>query len=302
MKIKLFISVLLLVFVFTRFPLGEIADCMKNTNIGWFLAAIALGELMLLSQALRWSYLVILPKEAKPKMMSFIRYTAVGYFFNMLAPGGLGGDAYRSVALGRAEKMMSRSVASVFFARLLGMLAIAILFWIGYMLLPGDELEKIPFYAIWFMAISTAMFLVICLFFVFNPLNSKLASSKNGYLQKILSVMEKMSDYKKRPGLLFLAFADSFFIQFLAVVSQWVCFAAIGVDVSWSLLLVIVPVTVLAIAIPVSFNGIGVREWSLLFLSAHIINPSELLASVLLGYAVTLFLALQGGLAYLLKK
>lgn len=287
LPIKLLVSALLLFFVFSRFPLGDIAVNLQKTNFLWFLAALGLGELMLLSQALRWHYLIILPSESKPKMKDFIRYTAVGYFFNMLAPGGLGGDVYRSVALGKAQKIMSHSVASVFFARILGMFALTVLFWIGYAFLNLDELSKIPIYAIWFMAVATIVFFLICLFLIFNPFKN--------------SVATKMSEYKKHPFLILLAFADSIFIQFLAVVSQWVCFKAIGVEVDWSLLLVIVPVTVLAIALPVSFNGIGIREWSLLFLSAQIINPNELLASVLLGYAVTLFLALQGAIFYIIS-
>ncbi len=277
--VKLLVSISLIVLVIWKFPISEIFYNLQNAKIGWFLATFLLGELIILNQAFRWHYLLIVPKEQKPKFSILLKYTAVGYFFNILAPGGIGGDAYRSIALGRAHNVIAGSVASVFIAKIFGLLAVCLLFWLA---LPHSE--KIPEQAIGFMAAASLLLVVFCLFIVFNPF-------KKGKLGEIAG---KLREYKEYPLRLAIAMFGSLLMQILVVFMQISLFYAVGIEFSLALVFVIVPATILITAIPISFNGIGVREWSMLSLTAYTINSEQLLASLFLGYAVIILQAVQG--------
>ncbi|MDR1759205.1 MAG: flippase-like domain-containing protein [Fibrobacter sp.] len=281
--IKLIISALLIALILWKFPISEIIVNLQKAKFGWVLIAFLLGELIILNQAFRWNYLLIVPGEQKPKFGVLLKYTAAGYFFNLLAPGGVGGDAYRSVALGRAHNVIAGSVASVFVARMFGLLALCLLFWIA---LPYSEV--IPKQAIWFMTAATLFLMILCLCLAFNPF-------KKG---KLGALAEKLRDYKKYPMRLLAAMLGSILMQVLVILMQLAVFKAVGISISWGLLFVIMPVTTLITAIPVSFNGIGVREWSLLSLTAYTINSEQMLAALFLGYAIVILQAVQGGIIY----
>jgi len=284
-QIKLIASILLIILILWKFPVSEIIANLQNAKIGWLLLAFLLSEFVILSQAFRWHYLLIVPKEQKPEFTALLKYTIVGYFFNLFAPGGLGGDAYRSIALGKAHNVIAGSVASVFVARILGLVALCLLFWLA---LPYSE--QIPEQAIWFMAVATFFLLVFCFCIVFNPFN----------MGKLKAFADKLREYKKYPLRLLAAMFGSLFMQILVVFMQVALFKSVGISVPLAFVFAILPVTILIATIPISFNGIGVREWSMLSLTAYAINSEQLLASLLLGYAVIILQAVQGAIFYIM--
>ncbi|GBU23936.1 hypothetical protein R83H12_00555 [Fibrobacteria bacterium R8-3-H12] len=284
-QIKLTASILLMILLLWKFPVSEIITNLQNVKVGWLLLCFLLGELVIVNQAFRWHYLLIVPKEQKPKFDILLKYTATGYFFNLLAPGGLGGDAYRSIALGKAHNVIAGSIASIFVARILGLVALCLLFWLA---LPYSEL--VPEQAVWFMAVATLFLLIVCFCIVFNPFN----------MGKFKAFAEKLREYKKYPLKLLAATLGSLFMQILVVFMQVAQFKSVGISVPLTFVFAIVPVTILLTAIPISFNGIGIREWSMLSLTAYAINSEQLLASLLLGYAIIILQAVQGAIFYIM--
>ena len=281
MYLKILVSLVLVILIAWKFPVLEIIGSLSSVKISWFLLAFFLGELVILSQAVRWNYLLI--EEQKPKFRVLLKYTVIGYFFNLFAPGGVGGDAYRSVAMGRAHNVLAGSVASVFVARIFGLFALCLLFWLTFS-------DDIPKEAAWFVAAVSLFLIGLSLFLVFNPF-------KKG---KFATFAEKLREYKQYPLRLLLALFGSVFMQALVVFMQFAQFKAIGVDVPLTFVFAIVTGTALLTTIPVSFNGIGVREWGMLSLSATAINSEQILASLLLGYAIVILHAVQGAIFYII--
>lgn len=295
--VKLGFSILLLALLATRFPLGEIVDRIHNTLPQWIMATLLLGELVMLNQAFRWRHMLLIAEAEKPPLSTFFRYTAIGYFFNLVLPGGMGGDAVKSVAFGRSQGNMNDSIASVAVARLMGLIALVFLFWSGYSL--G---HTVPLQAVGFMAFCTLGLLVLVLLLAFNPLVRLRAESVHTWLQKIGNIAERMKAYRHFPGKTLVGFGDSLLMQLILIAMQWCYFRAVGLDIPWGLLLVIMPISTLATMVPVSFYGIGVREWAMLALVPPEWNSQQVLASVLLGYVVVFFQAIQGALFFALGK
>ncbi|MDR0517146.1 MAG: flippase-like domain-containing protein [Fibromonadaceae bacterium] len=284
LSFKFVVSMILVALILWKFPIFEIIENLRSIKITWFLAAFLLGELIIINQAFRWYYLLIIPKEQKPKFSVLLKYTAVGYFFNIFTPGSLGGDAYRSIALGKV--LIANSVASVFINKISGLLALCLLFWIAY-----PYSEWVPEQASWFMAAASLFLIIFCLFIIFNPI-------KKG---KLGEIAEKLREYRKHPLRLLAAVLGSLLMQTLVVFMQISQFYAVGIEVSLAFVFIIVPTTVLLTTIPISFNGIGVREWSMLSLTAALVNSEQLLASMLLGYTIIILQALQGWIFFIIE-
>lgn len=281
---KLFISSLLIALLIWKFPVSDIIENLRNVKLGWFFLAFLINEFIIFNQAYRWYYLLIVRSEQKPEFSTLLRYTVIGAFFNLISPGGIGGDAYRSVTLGRVHNFMASSVAAVFVAKILGFLALCLLFWFA---LPHTE--GISEQVVWFMAAASLFLVVFCICVAFNPF-------KKG---RFGVFAEKLKSYKKYPFRLIMATFDSVFMQILGVLTYMALFKATGISISLGLVFVVMPITILIAAIPISFNGIGVREWSLLSLTAYTINSEQILASLLLSYAIAILQAVQGGIFYI---
>ncbi|MES1211667.1 MAG: lysylphosphatidylglycerol synthase domain-containing protein, partial [Acidobacteriota bacterium] len=83
------------------------------------------------------------------------------------------------------------------------------------------------------------------------------------------------------------------------VVNAWVISRALHVELGLAPFFLIVPLAVFLMMIPVSINGIGVREnLFVFFLAAFGVAESTGLAFAWLDYGIVLLQALAGGLVY----
>lgn len=295
--IKLLATLLLLGLLVKQFPLGEIYSHLRHTHIGWVIVTILLGEAVMVNQAFRWRHMLLVPEAAKPPFSAFFHYTAIGYFFNVCLPGGMGGDAVKSIAFGKNLGHMHDSIASVAMARLLGLLALTALFWLG--LLSG---QRTPASASLFMVLATLAQLAMLALLAYNPATRWLLASRFSLARKGGAVLERMQAYRHNPSKTWVGLLDSLAMQLIFVTMQWCYFQAAGLDLPWTLALVIVPVSTLATMIPITFYGVGVREWTMLALVPASLDSRQVLSSVLLGYVVVFVQALQGALLFALKR
>jgi uncharacterized membrane protein YbhN (UPF0104 family) len=103
----------------------------------------------------------------------------------------------------------------------------------------------------------------------------------------------------RHPGMLFGVFLLSFLIQFADVFAFRVVGSAIQLPVKLIDLLLFVPLLYLAILLPLSFNGIGIRESVfVMFASSWGITSADAVAFSLTVFALNLAGSLVGGIIY----
>ena len=117
-------------------------------------------------------------------------------------------------------------------------------------------------------------------------------------LQASLSIYRK---YKKQ---LILSSLDSLWIQLLTLFIAFAYFKAVGADIDISILVVFTSITIVVSMLPISLNGIGVREGIQVALFTGILGiPAPIVLSAgLLGYIPLLFQALQGAVVLIARK
>ena len=265
----------------------------------WILLMLVAANLIMLIQANRWKGLSVQGPEIPFK--TYYAYTAMGYFFNNLLPTGFGGDAVKSLAFGKKFNQTSQSISAVLLSRIQGLLAMFLCFFIA---LPfALSKTEVPF--VYTLVMTIAM--LACMVFVILCLVSDKVPVPAAILNKLTFIpkMQKsLSIYRQYKKQVLLSSLDSLWLQLLTLFMAYAYFRAVGQEIDISILVVFTSITIVISMLPVSLNGIGVREGVQVALFTGILGiPAPIVLSAgLLGYIPLLFQALQGAVVLLSAK
>jgi uncharacterized protein (TIRG00374 family) len=297
--IQLLVSIGGFAYIFYKIPLSEVID---NWNIGmtpWILAMLVAATLVMAIQANRWKGLSVQGPEIPFK--TYYAYTAMGYFFNNLLPTGFGGDAVKSLAFGKKFNQTSQSVSAVLLARIQGLLAMFLCFFIALPFALNQAEIPIAYTITMTVALLACMVIVVlCLFSDKIPIPHFLTDR----LAFIPKLQNSLSIYRKHKKQILLSSLDSLWLQLLTLFIAYAYFRAVGVDIDISILVVFTSITTVISMVPISLNGIGVREGTQVALFTGILGipASVVLSAGLLGYIPLLFQAAQGAVVLLARK
>jgi uncharacterized membrane protein YbhN (UPF0104 family) len=144
------------------------------------------------------------------------------------------------------------------------------------------------------------VFIILCLFSDKFPI-PRFITDKLTFIPKL---QESLSIYRKYKKQLILSSLDSLWLQLLTLFIAYAYFRAVGVDIDISILVVFTSITTVVSMLPISLNGIGIREGTQVALFTGILGiPAPVvLAAGLLGYIPLLFQALQGAVVLVGSK
>ena len=297
--IQLLVSIGGFAYIFYKIPINEVID---NWNIGmtpWILAMLVAATLVMAIQANRWKGLSVQGPEIPFK--TYYAYTAMGYFFNNLLPTGFGGDAVKSLAFGKKFNQTSQSVSAVLLARIQGLLAMFLCFFIALpFALSKAEIPLVYTLIMTAASLACVIFILLCLFSDKLPI-PQFISNKFSFIGKL---QNSLSIYRKHKKQILLSSLDSLWLQLLTLFIAYAYFRAVGVNIDISILVVFTSITIVISMVPISLNGIGVREGTQVALFTGILGiPAPVVLSAgLLGYIPLLFQAAQGAVVLLAKK
>jgi len=195
----------------------------------------------------------------------------------------MGGDVYKSVAVGNKIKDQSTALFSVFLDRFSGLLILLVMSLFGVSSLWGNTGI---FIGIGLFAIGLILYFPLLNFF----------SSKIKFLKKFQEASDLFVKNKKSAAYVLVY---SFIVQLMSFAVVYVLF--MGMDIYLPLWSVIayMPLTSLSLLIP-SMNGIGTQEtvYAFLFKGAGVTEPLSITVSIMI-HIVRLTLSLAGGVSML---
>lgn len=297
--IQLLVSIGGFAYIFYKIPLSEVIDNWNISMTPWILAMLVAATLVMAIQANRWKGLSVQGPEIPFK--TYYAYTAMGYFFNNLLPTGFGGDAVKSLAFGKKFNQTSQSVSAVLLARIQGLLAMFLCFFLALPFALNQAEIPIAYTITMTVALLACMVIVVlCLFSDKIPIPHFLTDR----LAFIPKLQNSLSIYRKHKKQILLSSLDSLWLQLLTLFIAYAYFRAVGVDIDISILVVFTSITTVISMVPISLNGIGVREGTQVALFTGILGipASVVLSAGLLGYIPLLFQAAQGAVVLLAKK
>ena len=162
---------------------------------------------------------------------------------------------------------------------------------------------EIPFIYTLIMTIALLVCMVIvilCLFSDKIPVPAFILN-KLTFIPKMQKSLSIYRQYKKQ---VVLSSLDSLWLQLLTLFMAFAYFKAVGQSIDISILVVFTSITTIVSMLPISLNGIGVREGVQVALFTGILGiPAPIVLSAgLLGYIPLLFQAIQGAIVLIISK
>jgi glycosyltransferase 2 family protein len=271
----------------------------------WRLIAIAVA-LVLVDRALmayRWLLLLcIIDPADRPPLAEIMRIFFVSTFVGTFLPASIGADAVRAYSMTRLNVRGRDAVASVFMDRMLGVASILLMAAAGLMLardLAGNRT----------IVLSLIVAAGVCgatLLVVFSGAAARLASGLiarlpahlQGFLEGLLASIRRYSAYH---GQLANVLLGSLAVQALRITQAYFLGSGLGLTVPAATYFAFVPLILLVMLLPVTFNGIGTSQAAFVwfFGKANVAAPAAFALSVLF-IALGVVGNLPGGLLYAL--
>jgi uncharacterized membrane protein YbhN (UPF0104 family) len=301
--IKVFVSVGLLVFVFTRIHIERFFDTFAAAEFRYIALALLvyLGSQFL--SALRWKILAR-PLGFNGPFKFFLNFYLIGMFFNLFAPGTVGGDVTRIYYLAREGESnrdkawggaTMHAAVSVFIDRLVGMV---VLVWLGALGLALFPEYAVPSAVRWLTFALAGGFVTGGMLV---PVLRRILPA--GGHPMVVKFRVALGTYRAHWHAIPQAIGLSFVVHVIQAWIHLVIGRAIHIEIPFSYCIILYPLVGTFAALPISLNGLGLREGGYLFLLAVVgINSEKSIAFGVLLFLTVAVDSMIGGVVYLLKK
>jgi hypothetical protein len=298
---KILVTGLFFFYIFSKIDFRQFAETMRGVDIGLLAGALLMlwtGHFICI---LRWRILMR-PLMPTPTFARLGGIYCIGMFFNLTFPTIIGGDAVKVYYAGKPSRSYSESFAAAFLDRDIGMFAMMIIACCAVIFYP----VSIPGVSISLILWSIFTLFVLGNIAVFTPrlyrfLSSALQKPRYGKISaKIDSVAKAFQIAIRHPAAIWKSLGISFVNQLIICVAVWIIAQSLGIRIPLFYFLVFVPVITLISMIPISLNGMGLREYSFMSLFGAIGVAGESCIALGLLYSLIIILSsLPGGVVYI---
>jgi hypothetical protein len=305
--IKVAVTLALYAAVFYKIDVRHFLERLQGTHLGWVALGVvtyAAGQWL---SAWRW-WVLLRPVRLTVPYLRMVGFYFIGMFFNFFLPTIVGGDAVKAILLARETGAPARATMSVFMERNLGLLALLAIATAAAFVAPPVAVKGV-----------SLRHITLLLFAAFIAANIVLADRRAyrviDYLvamtplartrTRAASLYDAVVPYRERRwwGITIAAIGQSFLFQAVVILVVFLSANALDQHVPVAALAVFVPLISLAGMLPVSVNGLGIREAMYLLLFGRIGVPADAAVSMAFIYlAVTLVASLPGGVVYALQR
>lgn len=303
--LKLILSFLFLFLVFRQIDLDQSLSVLSSARFEFLVLAFSIQIITILLSALRWR-IVLENFGVFQTWYALTRLLFIGCFFNIFLPSAIGGDVFRSYFLSKGTgRGMSTTLTSTLLERSAGLCALLM---IGLASSLWTEQELFGFSNFYiFLAISVVYMATNVM--LFHHWTHKLVTSLlsrfrfHSLAEKMELVYHGLNELKKNLHGIVVALTLSLLLQLGTVLVAWLAAQTISLNAPFTLFLVFIPMINLTIMIPLTINGIGLREsaYYLLFSEAGV-APEMSVTLSLLVFIVTIGSAFPGLVYYSLQK
>jgi uncharacterized protein (TIRG00374 family) len=254
-----------------NFPLVErgVSRMVREADWIYLAAAILLLPLSYLLTSYRWHVLL----EAQGIHIGMARtfvINMVGAFYNSIMLGSTGGDLVKAYYASKHTTHRTRAVLTVIIDRVIGLLALLLL---------GGTMAAIQWHIAECRQVALVAGGVLAMTFVgavvfYQPTLHRMTGldwllKKLPMQQQVTKAVDAMHTYGRRPGVVLWAFACSFPVHVISILSATMAGQAFHLPLDFAYYWVVVPVIALVGAIPISPQGAGVMEFFAVQLTKH---------------------------------
>ncbi|MBI2985509.1 MAG: flippase-like domain-containing protein [Deltaproteobacteria bacterium] len=301
--LKTLVSLGILAFLFSRINTAQLVGALTSARLSYLAVALAgyfLGQLLC---SVRWG-LLARPLGFENGAKDFAIFYFIGMFFNLFAPSTIGGDVGRVFYLARGGRRKEgqqwtgatlSALISVLADRIIGLV---VLVWIGAAALALFSNYDLP------LAVRTITFaLAACSILGWLLLAPLHRLAERWGVPRAKNLLQGLATYTGNHWTIVVTVVISLIAH---VIQSWMHILlgrSLGVEIPWSYVFILYPLVGIFSSLPVSLNGIGLREGGYLFLLGQIdVSPEKAIAFSFLWLIIVALDSLIGGVVFVLKK
>jgi len=302
---KVIVSALLIWLVLSQHSLADIKQAVGRPRWMLLLGALAVYGLSAVGGAWQWSWILGVAGLQTPRR-ELRRLYYIGLFFNNFLPANIGGDAYKVIDLGRQSRRPMKVFCATLLDRLIGLSSLTMLALVvataavtSGVVLPMSALALFGVIVVLFggltlllsARISTRLLVVLR------------AVHLDGLADQVANIIAEFRRYRRRPGWFSAIFLFSCGVQFLRILTHVVVARALNIELDFTQivqLFVLVPMLAISLTLPITVNGIGLRETvSAYLLTFALLTAPSVVAMELVAFLVQVTFSLYGGYYFL---
>jgi uncharacterized protein (TIRG00374 family) len=289
----------------------ELGRTLTEVDPGWLAISVLLWGVTIVLGAWRW-LLVLHSQGLRPGFRRVLEISFIAHFFNSFLLGSTGGDLLKAYYAARVtHHLKTEAVTSVLIDRVLGLFAM-LAFAVALLAPNGAFVARHP-RAMLLAAVIVAMFAVAGGFLLLSLRGgvSQVFPKARAWLRKLPQSgtlergLEACRALGRAPGYFGRAFAISLLLTAVCVLQLLTLVWGYGLRVPWAPMFLIVPAVICISALPITPNGLGVRDNLYLYLLSLPeigISPNTAVAISLVAYAASLVWSAIGGLLYVAHR
>jgi len=285
--LKLLLSLVVLVLVLRSLDIDKIIESFASLNVFVILISFFFCFSLLFFMTYKWK--IFIDKIENHSLITLYKIYWASDFMGLFNLGSLGSEAYKMFSFGNKKYALALSLMDKIYSFL----------WYFLLFLSVFTIYSI-FQKILFGELILALFLFY--FFVFIYIYSEGLILKSGLISRLkyFKKLENVKGITKKRLLKHATIALLFKIN--AFIFYSIILFAVGVEFNLLLLLVLPLITILT-TLPISFQGLGMREYLLLMYANFMGYDTEavVLASFLI-FTVLLFFRMVGFIPFLILK
>jgi uncharacterized membrane protein YbhN (UPF0104 family) len=286
--IRIGVSAVLLAFIAWRTDWEIVGEKFATMNVGYWLAAVGVLIFAQVASARRWQ-LFARELHFERSLVHYCAYYFIGMWFNLSLPTSVGGDVVRVWYLDNQSGRKLVAFASVFLERINGLLVLITFAFVGVLIAPM-ELPLTIRASVWAVTGGAAL----------GVMSMPLAQRWRWLPLKRREQLHAVVELAKAPRVVAEATVMSILVQLGGVASLWCIDMALGLGVPMAYYCILGPMVSLLTLLPISVNGMGVRELgTIAFLAPLGVNAGAASTLAFLWFMVSVAVSLMGGMVYL---
>jgi len=288
LPLRIIVTLLLIFYIISKLNYSLVLKIFSKASIPLLLVSFLMIFLSIVISAYKWK--IILRKINKEvKYSKLLSLYLQGSFMNNLFPSNIGGDGYKYIKLKKIINSGKDSFASIFTDRFSGIIvlfAISAISFIFLLINFFDILYQKFLLHVWLASfIFGLLFLLLIILLVFTSrFYKKFTNHKLGLLFDLRIILISLLFY------------------LVSIINNYLISRAFGLNIPLIYFFMFIPLILLVITIPISFNGLGLKEASFIFLFGLLaISNEQAFLMSFTGYLLLLANSLLGGVLFLFK-
>lgn len=301
--LKIVVSLGLIALLLSQIGFQRVLEVFARADMFYWLLGLGTFLVGIVVKTFRWQILLA-ALGINVAGGELVQLNFIGFLFNNILPSGIGGDVVKMYELSKDSHRGAESVNAVFVDRVVGLVVAQFMAIVAAVV--GHKLISSHI-----LIITIALFVasVIGMWILTQGRLWELILDKARFLstwqegrwaERIRRLYGAFRGYDRDS--LLRATGVSFVFNVLLILANYFVGLALGADISLLYYWIFVPITSVVTMLPVSLNGLGIREMSYVALFTQAGVPEQVAFSMSLSfYAFTVISGLIGGVLYILR-